>query len=461
MKVTNWRRKLAAALVAGGLMSPQAAYAANLNVNLVPDPQFDVLTNPLVQCCFGAKYQLDSWNDGTQRGFAYDNSATFYDSGGPLAGGGIHYFSSGVYGGNGEDPDITMPGQVSENIDVSTGPSLAQIDSGEAVVRLSGFFTSYGTAQSTHNTEGDLGFIHVDFQNTGGASLGTAQISRRVPTVNGWSENSGVFPVPVGTRNFKVSLFGQAASTGPDAYIDIVDVQVRDAEDEVLFLEVAANGQASIRNNSGEPIPIDYYEITSASGALRPNNWLSLQDQNLAGFPAGNGSGNGWEENAGATTGRIGEANLAAYSPVANGGNVPIGGAFNPAGAHDLVFTYSTPTTRVLNADFDNDGDVDGRDFLTWQRNTGTPTGETVTKALGDADSDRDVDGADLAIWRNELGYTPLTSSGTQVTGFVRYLPPTTPVPEPTAVWLVGLGLAAAAATGRRKSKLASISQSG
>ena len=46
-------------------------------------------------------------------------------------------------------------------------------------------------------------------------------------------------------------------------------------------------------------------------------------------------------------------------------------------------------------ADFNSDGDVDGDDFLKWQRGFGTGT----TFAEGDADFDGDVDGSDLSIW--------------------------------------------------------------
>lgn len=447
MKVTNWRRKLAAALVAGGLISPSAASAANLNVNLVPDPQFSMVTTPAVRCCFGS-YQLDSWNDGTQPAFAYNNSVTTYDSGGPLPGGGNYYFTSGRYSG-GEPPDITMPGQVSENIDVSTGATLAQIDSGEAVVRMSAFFTSYGTGQSTLNTEGDLGFVHVDFLNGAASSLGTAQISRRVPQVNGWNQNSGVFPVPVGARTLKVSLFGAAASTGPDAYIDIVDVQVRDAEEEVLFLEVrTSDGRAVIRNNTGEEIPIDFYEITSSMGSLRPANWSSLQDQNLTGFPAGNGSGNGWEENARSNSGRLGEGILASSSLVGGGPGIGLGTIVNPAGEEDLVFRYGLVEPQVLRADFDGSGFVDGNDVLRWQRGSGL-TGAAATKDAGNADGDSDVDAADLAIWAGEFGSTTLSGPSKIMTGFVRYVPGIASVPEPATVWLAGLGIAALAVRGR------------
>ena len=55
----------------------------------------------------------------------------------------------------------------------------------------------------------------------------------------------------------------------------------------------------------------------------------------------------------------------------------------------------------VISADFDNDGDVDGRDFLVWQRGLGTTNAQ---KADGDADNDTDVDGNDLAIWKLQFG---------------------------------------------------------
>ncbi len=53
----------------------------------------------------------------------------------------------------------------------------------------------------------------------------------------------------------------------------------------------------------------------------------------------------------------------------------------------------------AISADFDNDGDVDGEDFLSWQRGllTANPT-------LGDADGDGDVDGDDLNIWVQQYG---------------------------------------------------------
>jgi len=52
----------------------------------------------------------------------------------------------------------------------------------------------------------------------------------------------------------------------------------------------------SLGNEDTLSVDVDFYEIRSHTGSLVPANWLSLHDQNLPGFPAGDGSGNGWEE---------------------------------------------------------------------------------------------------------------------------------------------------------------------
>ena len=79
------------------------------------------------------------------------------------------------------------------------------------------------------------------------------------------------------------------------------------------------------------------------------------------------------------------------------------------------------------NADFDGDGDVDGADFLVWQRGQGT-TGAGATRAAGNADGDTDVDAADLAIFKSQFGQTGL--------------PPISAVPEPAALCLILMSVA-------------------
>lgn len=57
--------------------------------------------------------------------------------------------------------------------------------------------------------------------------------------------------------------------------------------------------------------------------------------------------------------------------------------------------------------DFDGDGDVDGRDFLAWQRGYGKTS---ASKADGDANNDQVVNQTDLAIWQTQYGTAPLAS---------------------------------------------------
>jgi hypothetical protein len=94
------------------------------------------------------------------------------------------------------------------------------------------------------------------------------------------------------------------------------------------------------------------------------------------------------------------------------------------AGNHSIVLNAATssggsvviadavrvviPVPVTENADFDGDGDIDGRDFLTWQRGFGI-TG-TATLTQGDANDDGDVDADDLAIWQSQYGAAPVVS---------------------------------------------------
>jgi len=53
-------------------------------------------------------------------------------------------------------------------------------------------------------------------------------------------------------------------------------------------------------------------------------------------------------------------------------------------------------------ANFDDDGDIDGTDFLAWQR--GFSKASNVMKEDGDADNDGDVDDDDLGFWEAQFG---------------------------------------------------------
>jgi hypothetical protein len=75
--------------------------------------------------------------------------------------------------------------------------------------------------------------------------------------------------------------------------------------------------------------------------------------------------------------------------------------------------TFGAPNLFYEDGDFDLDGDVDGRDFLIWQRNFGYgdglaygTTGQSTTalRTDGDANGDWKVDSLDLADWAANYG---------------------------------------------------------
>ena len=93
----------------------------------------------------------------------------------------------------------------------------------------------------------------------------------------------------------------------------------------------------------------------------------------------------------------------------------------------DLVFDSGMTSPNIepaieLPADFNQDWDTDGSDFLVWQRNVGTVF--SAFKNEGDGDGDGDVDAADLTVWQTTHGRTLNESAAVIET------------PEPAAVLL-------------------------
>jgi hypothetical protein len=85
----------------------------------------------------------------------------------------------------------------------------------------------------------------------------------------------------------------------------------------------------------------------------------------------------------------------------------------NPQGLADAVI-------QVASADFIQDGNINGIDFLAWQRGLGVGS----SPEEGDANGDGQVNGADLAVWRFQFG----------ATGAI--VPVGSVVPEPTGIAL-------------------------
>jgi hypothetical protein len=87
-------------------------------------------------------------------------------------------------------------------------------------------------------------------------------------------------------------------------------------------------------------------------------------------------------------------------------------------------------------ADFDGDGDIDGADFLTWQRGLGLI--DQTNNDNGDANNDGSVTDADLVIWKGQFG----GGSAVAAVGAV---------PEPGAIVLAATVAAGVIGIGRRR----------
>jgi hypothetical protein len=205
------------------------------------------------------------------------------------------------------------------------------------------------------------------------------------------------------------------ANTG-SAQISNVTVEVP----KILRLRVnTTTGFVGIANRDATTtIAANYYEITSAAGALAPPTWMSLDGNATA-------STTSWEKAGGSSANILSETNLLGSLPFApQGPNAALGKAFTPASTQDLVFRYGLPDGSIQTGfveyvaggpagDFDVDGDVDGRDFLAWQRGLGTA-----------------FTAADLTAWRNTFGQTSATVAGQGV-------------PEPGSLVMIALGVIA------------------
>ena len=185
--------------------------------------------------------------------------------------------------------------------------------------------------------------------------------------------------------------------------------------------------------------------------------WNSIQEQNLPGFPAGNGSGNGWEQFGGSDSGVVGESFLTGNSSVANSGSIPLGAAFNVGGAHNLEFRYGVVNKAPAAAgDYNDNGAVDAADYTIW-RNAFNTAG-TLPNQNPAAATPNLIDQEDYAFWKANFGNVGggFSGPGTPTQGFVRYVTSGAAAgaaaPEPSSVLLVGIGLASLTVGVRRKS---------
>lgn len=88
----------------------------------------------------------------------------------------------------------------------------------------------------------------------------------------------------------------------------------------------------------------------------------------------------------------------------------------------DPDFVMQSIYAAATGGDYDSDGDIDGRDFLRWQRSFGS-----MADLAADGSSNGVIDAADLAVWHINYGEKFGTASASS----------TLPAPEPTCLTLI------------------------
>jgi len=189
----------------------------------------------------------------------------------------------------------------------------------------------------------------------------------------------------------------------------------------VLTLQIdTVTGAGTIRNLTGSPVDIDFYEITSdPSDSLSLAGWNSIEDNGQNGLPQGDGSGNGWEELGdlgGLGDDRLGEFYLQGSSVLAADDSIALGNIFNTATGvqDDVSFSYNNVATSTLqgivefvtgvgvDGDYNNNGIVDAADYAVWREALGVATSLPNEGGI----SPGVVDTADYNFWKSRFGAT-------------------------------------------------------
>jgi hypothetical protein len=440
MKVTNWCKKLRIALLAGGIWVPSMAYAIDIPLG---DPSFEVFAVPGTYPATGDGYAYSdlyrptsAWIDDldSPSGYTQDDGVS-------------NWLYEPEYGNDG--PPFRAAARTGRQAMHGLANYNAQESTAVFEAKKTYRFSIWAQGDSDANATTSGVFMYI-FDGDVAFSDANALKSELFEAGQGDFNNRGSLNAAQSKTNWKrISITHYVEPGAPeignpvgvgfflrrDAAVDDAKLQVA----PLLHLEVnTVSGAVKIKNQSGETVNVDYYEINSANSSLNATAWNSLEEQNLPGFPAGNGSGNGWEEFGGVTSKVIGESNPSGHSGVVSHptNGVGLGDAFRLGFPHDLVFHYGVLLDEiVLNGDFNGDKVVNAADFVAWRKLDGTPEG--------------------YQSWVEEFGRTGgLGGASTLVRGDVIYVTSGGGggVPEPTTVLLVGIGLATFAFPARRRS---------
>ena len=240
------------------------------------------------------------------------------------------------------------------------------------------------------------------------------------------------------TYNSVAFLMGGSLNGTVGTYTD-VDVTLM----QTATLEVNTDtGNARLINDTTSDFDLNSYEILSASGALNPAGWQSLDAQNVDavdgtddGDIAGDSIGEGWDEATNVDAFALSEVFLTGSTLLAAGESLNLGSLYNTGMNQDLQFSFteldrslvatgliSYVTGGGLDGDYNGDGVVDAGDYTVW-RDTLNSTGPDLP---ADGNNDMVVDSQDYDIWRSNFGASQAAANLGA-----------TSVPEPSSVLLL------------------------
>lgn len=259
-------------------------------------------------------------------------------------------------------------------------------------------------------------------------------------------------PVPAGLQPgdtyhllFNSSTFTNALSSSIDFYNDFVQATADAAgigvSEGVTWKAVASTASIDARVNAPVGLSTPVYNTNAAGPQKIANGFVSLWDGSIDETVDYDefGLSNPVDAWTGSTpTGLAATGSTLGHSSgTAWCGRPSLLGSqwltiLQPSTSAQLsVYALSEPLTVPavsVDADFNADGDIDGDDFLRWQRGN------------GDADGNGTSDSVDLGHWQQQFGQAP--SGATQAFSAI------TAIPEPSS--LILLAIATALATTRR-----------
>ncbi len=215
-------------------------------------------------------------------------------------------------------------------------------------------------------------------------------------------------------------------------------------------------GEITLKNNAPAPLSLEYYRITSGSGALLTDSWNSLDNQNYnavdgvdAGATAGDSDGEGWDASDAVDSHQLIELFLAdGGSVLAANQTLSLGTAYNTSlfGANDgdLAFQFGTAGGSLFDApveylvaptlvgDYNNDNVVDAADYTVWRDSLG----QSGTGLAADGNQSGAIDSGDYDLWRMHFG-----QSAGPLAGQTAALLQPTAAPEPAGLVLAVLAL--------------------